>query len=352
MYKKILKGCLLILMICLLVSCKNDKYVDYLSRTKEQEIIDKKAEKLDIPSAYIDVLYFFGGYNDAYVVFMDPAPSTSGLIETVSGVPFEYTTERKMEVYYEGTFYSLTEAFNKEILSSANIVKIKENFENKENLGLTEKLKEEGLTKDNFDDIVEVYPYLMIDKYLGTYNDTHVVWFEEMRNNLGMVNYVDVSGMLYDQKDYEGIIVINDKQSYSLLDAKNRNLLSYDDLTKVFNKFYGYNIDEFIYENNKLALQARFNILVDYYNKYMIEREKDFKLAWMFTLELLFEKNGVFVLYTVPELNSNIVVDDLVFPSEIEIIVYKENNVYDLQTAYDANIISKENVLEIYNSFK
>jgi hypothetical protein len=84
----------------------------------------------------------------------------------------------------------------------------------------------------------------------------------------------------------------------------------------------------------------------------MIEREKDFKLAWMFTLELLFEKNGVFVLYTVPELNSNIVVDDLVFPSEIEIIVYKENNVYDLQTAYDANIISKENVLEIYNSFK
>jgi hypothetical protein len=70
------------------------------------------------------------------------------------------------------------------------------------------------------------------------------------------------------------------------------------------------------------------------------------------TLELLFEKNGVFVLYTVPELNSNIVVDDLVFPSEIEIIVYKENNVYDLQTAYDANIISKENVLEIYNSFK
>ena len=148
------------------------------------------------------------------------------------------------------------------------------------------------------------------------------------------------------------IIVINNKQSYSLLEAKNRNLLSYDDLTKVFNKFYGYNIDEFIYENNKLALQTRFNILVDYYNKYMIEREKDFKLAWMFTLELLFENNGVFVLYTVPELNSNIVVDDLVFPSEIEIIVYKENNVYDLQTAYDANIISKENVLEIYNSFK
>jgi hypothetical protein len=36
------------------------------------------------------------------------------------------------------------------------------------------------------------------------------VWFEETRNNLGMVNYVDVSGMIYDQKDYEGIIVIND----------------------------------------------------------------------------------------------------------------------------------------------
>lgn len=46
MYKKILKGCLLILMICLLVSCKNDKYVDYLSRTKEQEIIDKKSGKV------------------------------------------------------------------------------------------------------------------------------------------------------------------------------------------------------------------------------------------------------------------------------------------------------------------
>ena len=354
MYKKLLKTGMLALLMFLFVSCSfsTDTYTDYLDKKTETEIINKKAELTNIDPNYIDVLYFFGGYNNAYVVFMDPAPITSGLTETVSGITFEYTTERKMEVYYEGVFYSLYDALNNKILTSENILKIKENFDKKENLGMTEKLKGESLLKEDFNKIVEVYPYLMIDKYLGSYNGSNVVWYEEFQNNLGIVNYINVSGMIYDEKDYTGIKVIKDKESYDLLTAYNSNLLSVDDLKTIFKNFYGYNLDEFIYENNRLSLQTRYNILVEYYNKYISEREKDFKLVWLYTLELILVKEDVFVLYTVPELNSNIVIDNLVFPNEIEIIVCKNNKVYDLIDAYADGIVTKDDVITIYNSFK
>ena len=58
------------------------------------------------------------------------------------------------------------------------------------------------------------------------------------------------------------------------------------------------------------------------------------------------------MLYTVPELNSNIVIDNLVFPNEIEIIVCKNNKVYDLIDAYADGIVTKDDVITIYNSFK
>lgn len=76
-------------------------------------------------------LRFRGAFSDAYVIFIDgiylyQAERTS---EIVGGIKFEYLETRKLQVYHQGAFYSLQEAYELGLLSANDLYDLKEIYE-------------------------------------------------------------------------------------------------------------------------------------------------------------------------------------------------------------------------------
>ena len=69
-------------------------------------------------------LRYYGRYGDAYVMFVDSSVYMYYDMEEtvkVGGFSFEYRDSHHLEVYYEGDFYTVSEAFNLGILSEDDL---------------------------------------------------------------------------------------------------------------------------------------------------------------------------------------------------------------------------------------
>ena len=69
----------------------------------------------------------YGNYNGVYVIFADKKYKVwepKETIETVNGITFVYPNENKLQVCANGTFYSLSEAFAKKILSAEQLAEV------------------------------------------------------------------------------------------------------------------------------------------------------------------------------------------------------------------------------------
>ncbi len=130
----------------------------------------------------------------------------------------------------------------------------------------------QGETKEIYAVIRNHHQPFKVTKYLGKYNTSYVVWYQELTPAIALTWVEEVAGMVYIGSEYFGLKVINDDNSYNLQEALDNNVLTKEDLEKIFIAYYGYDKEEFICEENHLGeyilgIQTRYNLLLDYYEE-------------------------------------------------------------------------------------
>ncbi len=103
----------------------------WLSATETKEIKDAYL-KIDPNRNENDItLRCYGSFDGVYVLFVDDSNALySDLIckENVSGVEFIYSDSQQLTVYAEGEFYSLSESFEKGLLTHEELLEVQNNY--------------------------------------------------------------------------------------------------------------------------------------------------------------------------------------------------------------------------------
>ena len=116
-------------------------------KPNENESAPKTPEEkaLKIKQTYLDIhkyegttddvsLRVFGIFDDTWVMFVDTQYLYISMFgtEIIDGLEFRFGSMQRLEVYHDGQFYWLTEAFDNGILTSENIITLHESYTNKE----------------------------------------------------------------------------------------------------------------------------------------------------------------------------------------------------------------------------
>jgi len=107
----------------------NDDMIKKIKSKYVSEYLLKYNENASIDEVHIDK--FFGVYNDAYVLIMsnDYVEYLTVLTyDNVIGYTFQYSNNNKIKVFFEASFYTLSEAYLKNVLSGEDIRDIHEKF--------------------------------------------------------------------------------------------------------------------------------------------------------------------------------------------------------------------------------
>lgn len=127
---RMLSVLLTVMLIFSLVSCDNSNgNDDTLSEELETEIREAYLDWIPNSSAIINqihIKHFFCEYNGAYAVYIvgGIAYYYSVTTEIVGGVRFVYPDSNRIRVYFNGEFFTLTQAYEQKILSKRNLRKI------------------------------------------------------------------------------------------------------------------------------------------------------------------------------------------------------------------------------------
>ncbi|MBO5323438.1 MAG: hypothetical protein J6A88_04975 [Oscillospiraceae bacterium] len=137
---KILRAVIgLVLIISLFTGCEsniaNPPVVPAELSVEEEIIYDYyyNATSLDFQTQHFPdeiSLRFRGAFSDTYVVFVD-GPfeySTENINEYVNGIRFHFPMGKRLFAYHQGTFYTLTDAFELGFLTAANVEQLKINY--------------------------------------------------------------------------------------------------------------------------------------------------------------------------------------------------------------------------------
>lgn len=134
--KKIIAVLLVAVGLLALCACQSEGAgANSFSKEKQQEIITAFiAENSDAkyPLKKEDIsLRCYGAFDGAYVLFVDVVGwNYTMAIETdvIAGVEFVYSSGQKMTVYYSGKFYTLSEAYDRGVLSLASLRAVQKSY--------------------------------------------------------------------------------------------------------------------------------------------------------------------------------------------------------------------------------
>lgn len=246
-----------------------------------------------------------------------------------------------------------------------NIKVIKDNFDTswkeygKEIFNITDELKKQGLTVEIYSQIKELYPTISITKYLGEYNSAYVVFYEDMGIQIGENDIIEVAGeLVYTKNELFRIRVIYEGKSYDQQEAYDNGILAIEDLIEVFQKYNGYLPNEIIVDNDSINKQMIRNIIKQYYNEIISVENPDFewnlsKLYYDGDYHKVYEE-AIFVVINFNVGDFMLVEEEIagfIFPfdSWTRYIIYKGDQIYTLEEAYNNNIINKNTIESIYN---
>ena len=130
--RKIAKLVAVVLVICSIMS------VFSACGDKNKQIIDEKIKAdyiAEHPRDHLTnediTLRHYGEFNETYVFMMDinGYDALTGIFhDIISDVVFIYPSGNKLTVYSDGKFYSLKEAFEKELLTHDNLLEVQTNY--------------------------------------------------------------------------------------------------------------------------------------------------------------------------------------------------------------------------------
>ncbi|MCL2850976.1 MAG: hypothetical protein FWE01_01270 [Firmicutes bacterium] len=126
-------GCLFLMASVIFVACGNNnggngmKLDSEIALTIRQDYFNSSPRGADIESIdYVRIHVYFGTFNGAIAVSIDDGFNLMidiwGGTETVAGRTFNYPQPgHQVLVWHDGSFYTLTQAFEKGLLTSGNI---------------------------------------------------------------------------------------------------------------------------------------------------------------------------------------------------------------------------------------
>lgn len=372
MIKKISIMLLVILLSFSLISCADKEYTGILTEEMGNEIIYAASKKYNVNSELIKIYHFFGAFDDKYIVILN-TPFNEYLTnyeESIEKYSFNYLryyyVTNPLTVYYNDDFYSLQEAYDQKLLTIKNIQKIKEHFDEyfekitEEFFKITDELKEQGLTEEIYIKLKEAIPYNSVVKYLGEYNGAYVSYYlgYEVVPDIDYVEFLDY--YVYNKNRFEGIRVVYNSKEYNQQEAYDLGILNNDDVETIFTKYYGYSSSD-IYIDNRLTHQTLRNIVKKYYDKIIVTKYPD--ISWDIKYFVPFDSenpniygDAIYLEVHIPqqevtETEEKIGAYTFNFFNSVEYIVYHNAEFYNLQEAYDLEIISKKNIEQIYNDW-
>jgi hypothetical protein len=101
-----------------------DRYLNTLSYDIQEEIISKYFSDNNTKNMIPQIHRYYGTYNNAIVVEIDGKVKNQ-YTENINNEEYSYEGYSCIYAYYEGELYSLTEAYNKNILTMEEIKEIK-----------------------------------------------------------------------------------------------------------------------------------------------------------------------------------------------------------------------------------
>ena len=233
-----------------------------------------------------------------------------------------------------------------------------------EEIVVPENLFTKGVNKDIYVVLRDFHQPFEITKYLGNFNNTYVVWYQELTPSIALTWVEEVAGMVYIGSEYFGLKAINNDKSYSLQEALDNNLLTKADLEEIFVAYYGYNKDDFVCQENilgkyVLGIQTKYNILLAYYEEILnldintLNFEKD---AAVSTTLLFKEEDLYFINLADGRKNLETMtfeIESMTFKMKDNVaVIYYQGKVYSLIDAYNNQIINENQLIKVHEYFK
>lgn len=233
-----------------------------------------------------------------------------------------------------------------------------------EEIVVPEHLLTQGVTEDIYVVLREFHQPFEITKYLGNFNNTYVVWYQELTPSIALTWVEEVAGMVYIGSEYFGLKVINNDKIYSLQEALDNNLLTKVDLEEIFVAYYGYNKDDFVCQENilgkyVLGIQTKYNILLDYYEEILnldintLKFEKDAAVG----TGLLFKEEDLYFI-NLADGRKNLEtktfeIAGMTFKMKDNVaVIYYQGKLFSLIDAYNNQIINENQLIKVNEYFK
>lgn len=201
-------------------------------KTHTKDAMGKELTEDDIGLSY------YGAFNDTYVLMIYGGVYIVGTMMTtvhVGGVIFEFADTQVFDVYHDGEFYTLQEAYDAGLLGSIELLQVQEKHKT-EHPSLYARL--DRITSE----IVSAYAAMreipeskvMQPEFYGIFQDTYVIMISARGDMFAAAEFtMTVDGVTFMFGDSLKFSVYHDGEFYSLQDAFYNGYLTHDDLLSV-----------------------------------------------------------------------------------------------------------------------
>ena len=177
----------------------------------------------------------YGNYNGVYVIFADKKfkeYEPKETIEIVNGLAFVYPNENKLQVCANGTFYSLSDAYEKSIISAEQLAEVHSVYTMEKNI------RSQFIAKygDEFPQVVNKSERFDVF-FHGIYDDVYVATiamdcYSNVKNPTETVN-----GLTFTWMQQYDIHVYHKGEFYTLTEAFDCGLLTVAQLEEVYESY-------------------------------------------------------------------------------------------------------------------
>ena len=224
-----------------------------IPKEMEAEIIhaywEKHSKIHSIPENYL-AIRVYGLFEDAYVFFADGGEKRLRYEEetvVIGDVAFHYPSTQRLQIYHKGKIYDLQAAFERGILSSADLETLPHIFPENNFLTLSDEIKAEiasvyspsPLTAEHWFSAADLgKPNTGKLEYLGTYNG-YVILFQ-----VGSVTAIEsktIAGYTFSSRTSFSLRGYKDKEFYEVSSLYNDGKLTEEDVAAIHRMYRQYN---------------------------------------------------------------------------------------------------------------
>ena len=176
-------------------------------------------------------------YTECYVMFIDVSGHEHMCIEspeTIDGVVLNYSNSQKLDVYHDGEFLTVIEAFDEGLLYHSDLMKLAYRLEHPERLAIEPEIQKAyyELHKKEMERNSCAVDDIKISFY-GKYGESYALFIDSIYFYPQAYHPVTIDGVVLHYWDYQELDVYNNGEIYTVQEAFENGLLTHDDLVDI-----------------------------------------------------------------------------------------------------------------------